>query len=172
MPKNKGSGGKRRKKGKSMTNKPRELVYKDDGQEYGQITKKLGNGYMEVLCFTGNGTISRRAHIRGKMRKKVWMAVGDIVLINIRDYEDSTCDIVMKYTNDEARILRTRRELPENVDINKNDDDKDIIFDDGGDSGDDSEEEKDPVPEQNRKLDMPESDSEDDDSSTVGIDDL
>jgi translation initiation factor 1A len=39
-----------------------------DGQEYAQVVKMLGNGHLEAICFDGE---KRLAHIRGKMRKKV-----------------------------------------------------------------------------------------------------
>ena len=83
MPKNKGAGGKNRRKGKDTTAN-REIVYKIFGQEYGQITKSLGNGFMEIVCFTADGNVVTRAHIRGKMRKRVWMAVLENICICIQ----------------------------------------------------------------------------------------
>ncbi len=67
MPKNKGKGGKNRRRGKNQ-NEPdkRELTLKEESQEYAQITKMLGNGRVEVNCFDG---VIRLGHIRGKMRK-------------------------------------------------------------------------------------------------------
>jgi len=45
MPKNKGKGGKNRRRGKNENeNEKRELVFKEDGQEYAQVSKMLGNG--------------------------------------------------------------------------------------------------------------------------------
>lgn len=44
------------------------MVFKEFGQEYGQITKMLGHGHLEVQCFDG---VKRIGHIRGKLRKKV-----------------------------------------------------------------------------------------------------
>ena len=43
-------------------------MFREDGQEYAQVTKMLGNGRLEAQCFDGE---KRLAHIRGKMRKKV-----------------------------------------------------------------------------------------------------
>ena len=43
--------------------------------EYAQVTKMLGNGRLEALCFDGT---RRLCHIRGKLRKKVSM-LGQIV---------------------------------------------------------------------------------------------
>lgn len=62
-------GGKNRRRGKNENDDDkRELVFREDGQEYAQVVKMLGNGRLEAQCFDGE---KRLAHIRGKMRKKV-----------------------------------------------------------------------------------------------------
>ncbi|EFJ46412.1 eukaryotic translation initiation factor 1A [Volvox carteri f. nagariensis] len=122
MPKNKGKGGKNRKRGKNENEEEkRELVYKEDGQEYAQVIRMLGNGRLEAQCIDGR---KRLCNIRGKMRKKVWVAQGDIVLVGLRDYQDEKADVIMKYTADEARVLKQYGELPEHIRIN----DTDVIF--------------------------------------------
>lgn len=78
--------------------------------EYAQVTKMLGNGRLEAMCFDG---IKRLCHIRGKLRKKVWINQGDIILIGLRDYQDAKADVILKYTADEARNLKTYGEFPE-----------------------------------------------------------
>ncbi|XP_032666280.1 uncharacterized protein LOC116841909 [Odontomachus brunneus] len=116
MPKNKGKGGKNRRRGKNENEtEKRELVFKEDGQEYAQVTKMLGNGRLEAMCFDG---VKRLCHIRGKLRKKVWINQGDIILIGLRDYQDAKADVILKYTSDEARNLKTYGEFPETVRIN------------------------------------------------------
>jgi translation initiation factor 1A len=108
------------------------------GQEYAQVVKMLGNGRCECFCFDG---VTRLGHIRGKMRKKVWITAGDIILAAKRDFQDEKVDIVHKYTADEARNLKQYGELPENARINEtavdmamdndnDDDDIGIAFDD------------------------------------------
>ncbi len=72
---------------------------------------------MEVLVFLPSGNISKRAHIRGSMRRKVWLSVGDIVLLSIRDYQDTICDIVLKYSSAEARILKSKNQIPDTTQI-------------------------------------------------------
>ena len=115
MPRNFGKGGKKRKKGKHITDRAaRELVFKDVDQEYGQILKNFGGGRLEVYCFDGK---KRIAHIRGKMMKRDWMTIGDIVLVSLRGFEENKGDIIHKYTEDEARKLKSFKEIPENVKI-------------------------------------------------------
>lgn len=64
-----GKGGKNRRRGKNENEtEKRELVFKEDGQEYAQVIKMLGNGRLEAMCFDG---VKRLCHIRGKLRKKV-----------------------------------------------------------------------------------------------------
>jgi len=134
MPKNKGKGGKNRRRGKNENeSEKRELLFKEDEQEYAQVTKMLGNGRLEAMCFDG---VKRLCHIRGKLRKKVWINQGDIILVGLRDYQDTKADVIFKYTPDEARNLKTYGEFPESVRINdtvtfvEGDMDDEIEFDD------------------------------------------
>jgi len=109
------------------------------------VTKMLGNGRLEAMCFDG---VKRLCHIRGKLRKKVWINQSDIVLIGLRDYQDAKADVILKYSADEARNLKSYGEFPESVKINETvefggEGDDDIEFDDvdsdgsGSDDGDD-----------------------------------
>ncbi|VDO73183.1 unnamed protein product [Heligmosomoides polygyrus] len=145
MPKNKGKGGKNRRRGKNENDfMKRELDTKDVGQgkffssqsEYGQVSKMLGNGRVLAFCFDGK---QRVCHIRGKLRKKVWINTGDIILVGLRDYQDDKGDVILKYTPDEARRLKEKNELPEHAKINENDEQEEgeIEFRDlGAESGD------------------------------------
>ncbi|KAI8092610.1 eukaryotic translation initiation factor 1A, Y-chromosomal [Halteromyces radiatus] len=118
MPKNKGKGGKNRRRGKNENeDNKRELDFKEEGQEYAQVVKMLGNGRLEAQCFDG---VKRLAHIRGKMRKKVWINQGDIILLSLREYQDDKADVIQKYTPEEARQLKSYGELPDTTKINEN----------------------------------------------------
>ena len=143
MPKNKGKGGKNRRRGKNENERDkRELVFKEDGQEYAQVAKMLGNGRLEAVCFDG---VKRLCHIRGKLRKKVWINQSDIILVGLRDYQDAKADVILKYSADEARNLKSYGEFPESIKITDTVDfvggdlDDDIEFDDvdSDDSGSD-----------------------------------
>lgn len=86
--------------------------------EYAQVLKMLGNGRLEAYCFDGS---KRLAHIRGKLRKKVWINQGDIILLSLRDYQDEKGDVILKYSADEARSLKAYGELPDSAKINETD---------------------------------------------------
>mmetsp|Transcript_21982 Transcript_21982/g.77085 ORF Transcript_21982/g.77085 Transcript_21982/m.77085 type:complete len:143 (-) Transcript_21982:205-633(-) len=124
MPKNKGKGGKNRRRGKKGDGEEkRELEFREDGQQYAKVLKMLGNCRVEAYCYDG---VKRMCHIRGNMRKKVWVVAGDIVLVAPREFEDSKADIIHKFTNEEALKLKQFGELPENAKISE-----------GGDVGED-----------------------------------
>ena len=118
MPKNKGKGGKNWKKGKkgSGDGNVRDLEYKEDGQEYAQVTKMLGDGRVALQCYDG---IQRTGLIRGTMRRRIWISTGDIVLVGVREFEASKCDVIHKYNVDEARQLQQLGELPATAKINQ-----------------------------------------------------
>jgi translation initiation factor 1A len=102
MPVKSKKGGKNVKRGKKGGDEDkRELVFKEDGQEYAQVVRMLGNCRLEAFCFDGT---TRLAHIRGKMRKKLWVNAGDIVLIGLRDYQDAKCDVIHKYKVSLAKV--------------------------------------------------------------------
>lgn len=89
-------GGKKYKKGKKTTHVEKELIEKNDkmSEEYGIITKKLGNGRFTVICFD---SVERMAIISGKLRKRVWMEIGNVVLLAKWDFQDEKCSIIHKY---------------------------------------------------------------------------
>merc|ERR1712099_176151 len=77
--------------------------------------------------------------------KKVWINQSDIILVGLRDYQDARADVILKYSADEARNLKSYGEFPESIKINETVDfvggdlDDDIEFDDvdSEDSGSD-----------------------------------
>ena len=119
----------------------------------------LGNGRLEAMCFDG---VKRLCHIRGKLRKKVWINQSDIILVGLRDYQvrlnfelfsvlqqcfplqDAKADVILKYSADEARNLKSYGEFPDSIKITDTVDfldrdlDDDIEFDDVDSEGSDS----------------------------------
>lgn len=64
-----------------------------------------------MLCF-GDGK-QRMGHIRGKMKRRVWIYTGDIVLIALREFQDEKCDVVLKYFPEEVKQLKNLKDIPE-----------------------------------------------------------
>lgn len=63
----------------------------------------LGNGRVRAKFSDG---IERQCRIRGSMRRREWVHVGDIVLVALRDLAGDKADIVFKYQQAEVQRLR------------------------------------------------------------------
>jgi len=163
MPKNKGKGGKNRRRGKNENDLvKRELVFKEDGQEYAQVIKMLGNGRLQANCFDGR---QRLCHIRGKLRKKVWINAGDIILIGLRDYQDDKADVIQKFNSDEARNLKAYGELPDTAKLNEGGEGEDDFGVEFNDVAGDEDVEQQPAASREAMM-LPDSESESDSSDT------
>mmetsp|Transcript_24817 Transcript_24817/g.38967 ORF Transcript_24817/g.38967 Transcript_24817/m.38967 type:complete len:119 (+) Transcript_24817:329-685(+) len=117
----------------------------------------LGGPWLEAYCFDGQ---KRLCHICGKMGRKVRIAVGDIVLISLRGFQDNKADVIDKYMPDEVRALKTAGELPDSVKLNETEEggEDNFEFGSGGE-------------EEDSDRDVPASDDDDDDKDE-DIDDI
>jgi translation initiation factor 1A len=99
-----GKVGKRHKKITSRTLEQQQapIVFRDQDQDYGFVQKNLGNCRFAIYCNDGK---ERLGILRGVMRKRVWVAAGDIVLYSLRGYEDDKVDVLHKYRSDEVHRL-------------------------------------------------------------------
>jgi len=105
MPKNQ----KKKKKSSSETISKRELILAEDMQFYAKVTKLLGDCRIMVL-FSDSTEIM--GVIPGRMRKRVWMSIGDVVLVSKREFQEDRVDIIHKYTQDEIPRLHKMEEIP------------------------------------------------------------
>ena len=103
-------GGKGYKKGRKGVPQTRELVIKEnkENEEYAFVKSKSGNGRFVMNCQDG---IERIGIISGKMRKRVWIEVGVLVLIVKWDFQDSKCNIIHKYDDSDIIKLSDMKEL-------------------------------------------------------------
>jgi translation initiation factor 1A len=100
-------GGKKAKKASrfklSQAKQQRMIILKEEDQEYAEVTRILGDMRCDLRLATKQNMIG---HIRGKMKKRCWINVGDIVLISFRDFQVDKCDIIHKYSEEESNQLR------------------------------------------------------------------
>lgn len=85
-----------------------ELILKESGQEYAKVIALMGEGRLNAMCADG---VERICHIRGTLRKKVWIVKDDIILVSLRDFQDKKADILVKYCEQEVRLLRSMGEI-------------------------------------------------------------
>ena len=107
-------GGKKHKRGKKGGYETKALRLKEDGQEYAQITSCKGNCRFDVQCFDGK---DRMAILCGKMRKRVFVNMKDIVLVSLRDFQDDKCDIIEKYEDSHVHQLKSGKHIPTFINI-------------------------------------------------------
>ncbi len=138
-------GGKGFKKGKKTRGDDGEvstkaLILKQDGEEYATVTKLLGSCRLTCSCHDG---IERIGIIRGKLVKRVWITVGDIVLVSIRDFQDNKCDIIHKYNPNEVKELiknkyiinikpltENKEDTNKNIEVENDIPEEGVVFDD------------------------------------------
>jgi len=65
----------------------------------------LGANRMIVQCMDG---VKRMARIPGKMRKRVWINVGDVVIVVPWEFQDEKADVVWKYTRPQVAWLERK----------------------------------------------------------------
>ena len=72
----------------------------------GIAKKMLGNDRFLVSCQDGKERLCR---IRGKMKRRMWIRVGDIVLVSPWDFQsDKRGDIIWRYKRNQAEWLRKK----------------------------------------------------------------
>jgi translation initiation factor 1A len=83
-----------------------QLVLPAKTDVLGVAIKLLGFDRVLVKCQDGNERLCR---IRGKMKRRVWIREGDIVLVSPWDFQsDKKGDLFWRYTKAQSEILRKR----------------------------------------------------------------
>lgn len=83
-----------------------KMVYPSQNDILGIATKLLGYDRIMVKCQDGHERLCR---IRGKMKRRVWIRVGDVVLVSPWDFQvESRGDVFWRYTRAQAEDLRRR----------------------------------------------------------------
>ena len=83
-----------------------ELVLPSQNDILGVAIKLLGYDRILVKCQDGKERLCR---IRGKMKRRVWIREGDIVLVSPWDFQsDKRGDLVWRYTKSQADTLRRK----------------------------------------------------------------
>lgn len=79
---------------------------------FGVVTRFEGASHLTVLCADGK---TRFARIPGKMKRRSWIIVGDLVIIKPWSVEGEKADIVYRYTRTQKSYLARRKLLPQEM---------------------------------------------------------
>ncbi|MDP7180687.1 MAG: translation initiation factor eIF-1A [Candidatus Woesearchaeota archaeon] len=75
-------------------------------QVLGLLEQRLGGSRMRVKCLDGKTRICR---IPGRLKRRLWVRDGDIVIIEPWEYGgDEKGDVILKYTPTQVRFLKKR----------------------------------------------------------------
>ena len=82
----------------------RQMVYPSENDVLCVVQKMLGYDRVLVSCQDGHTRVVR---IRGKMKRRIWIREGDIVLVSPWDFQgDERGEIFWRYTSNPVDRLR------------------------------------------------------------------
>ena len=114
-------GGKKdRKKDNKNESQKRELIYKEEYQEYAQVIKHLGDCRCECQILGSDQIV--RGDIRGKLKGRVFIYPNDVVLISRRSFSEEVVDIIHKYFQGEVEKLIVLGEIAKQTSNSDTDD--------------------------------------------------
>jgi translation initiation factor 1A len=83
-----------------------QMLYPSENDILGLAIKLLGFDRVLVKCQDGKERLCR---IRGKMKRRVWIREGDVVLVSPWDFQtDKRGDLIWRYTRAQADMLRRK----------------------------------------------------------------
>ena len=91
------------------------MPYRRNGEMFARVVEIYGQERMGVFCEDGKHRIGR---IRGKIKKRVWIRKGDLVVINPWEFETPVegkpekCEISWRYLRHEVSYLERTRRIP------------------------------------------------------------
>ncbi|MGP3667211.1 MAG: translation initiation factor eIF-1A [Candidatus Bathyarchaeota archaeon] len=90
----------------------KELVLPGEGQVLGVVVRMLGYDRLVVRCDDGKERLCR---ISGKLKRKVWIREGDVVLVSPWEFDSSRGDVVWRYTMNQVDWLKANGYLKMNI---------------------------------------------------------
>ena len=90
----------------------KEIVIPDAEQCLGVVEQMLGYDRLKVRCNDGKDRLCR---IRGKLKRRVWIKEGNIVLVAPWDFQGDRGDILWRYTDSQVDWLKKNNYLTENA---------------------------------------------------------
>ena len=83
-----------------------EMVLPSANDVLGVAVKLFGFDRVLVKCQDGHERLCR---IRGKMKRRVWIRQGDVVVVSPWDFQfDKRGDLIWRYTKAQAEMLRKK----------------------------------------------------------------
>jgi translation initiation factor 1A len=81
------------------------LPRRNRGEMFAVVMQLMGADRVKAYCEDGK---ERSCRITGKMRKRVWLRSGDIIVIRLWDFDPSTADVIWRYLGFQTEYLRRK----------------------------------------------------------------
>jgi len=104
---------KKKKKG-GKVEKSKEPVLPGEGEVLCVVERVVGADHVLIRCLD-NPELTRDGRIPGKLRRRVWIREGDIVIAAVWDFQPRKADIVYRYSRDELKRLLAKGLLPKEI---------------------------------------------------------
>lgn len=96
-----------------QNNQPEEFVRVrlPRGKEIlGILEQRLGGSRMMIKCLDGK---QRNCRVPGRLKKKLWLREGDVVLVEPWEFDNDKGDVIFKYNPTQVQWLKRKGYLQE-----------------------------------------------------------
>lgn len=90
------------------------LPRRNRGEIFGIANQLLGAARIRVMC---EDSVSRMGRITGKMKKKMWIREGDLLILRPWGFQEGKADILFRYSRTQSTYLSRRNLLPASIDV-------------------------------------------------------
>jgi translation initiation factor 1A len=88
------------------------LPRRNRGEVFGIASQLLGAARIRVM---GEDNVPRMGRITGKMKKKMWIRAGDLLILRPWGFQEGKADILFRYSRTQSQYLARRNLLPESM---------------------------------------------------------
>ncbi|MDD5502734.1 MAG: translation initiation factor eIF-1A [Candidatus Thermoplasmatota archaeon] len=93
-----------------------KLPNQAEGQIFAIADQIMGASHIKIMCADGK---SRLGRIPGKMKRRMWIKPGDLLIVTPWYMDDEKADIKWRYTEIESVNLSKRGLIPKDIDLFK-----------------------------------------------------
>ena len=90
------------------------LPRRNRGEVFGIASQLLGAARIRVMC---EDNVSRMGRITGKMKKKMWIREGDLLIVRPWGFQEGKADILFRYSRTQSQYLARRNLLPTSMNL-------------------------------------------------------
>ena len=90
------------------------LPRRERGEIFALAEQLLGGSKIKIVCEDQKGRLGR---IPGKIRKRMWIREGDLLIVRPWEFQSEKADIVYRYTGTQSKYLSRMGKLPETVNV-------------------------------------------------------